>query len=245
MVRAQRRRKPFNFFWNLLTLFLVTAAVLIFTIELTIYVNPYAIFNPFPPVDMPEAIVLPTSTEVVSTATEVGLVQNTSVVVVIPTQTEMATSTPVVEIQDGTSVAETTPLPATETPFVGYYAFVAQNNGDAIPGSIFKPDSNCNWAGVAGQVFDLQGRPVKGIRIWLRGTYGSARIDLLSLTLESSPYGPSGFEFTLGEKPLNSQGKLYLQLLDQAGIPVSDRVYFDTFEDCEKNLILVNFKQVR
>jgi hypothetical protein len=28
-------------------------------------------------------------------------------------------------------------------------------------------------------------------------------------------------------------------------LPMSDKIYFDTYEACDKNLIFVNFKQVR
>ncbi len=243
MVRHQPKRKPFNFFWNLLTLVVVMASALILILQLTIYVNPYAIFNPFPPVDLPESIILPESNAVAASPTEEIL--PTDMPVIAASATTAATATQVVEIQDGTLVAETTPQEPTTTPFVGYYAFVAQNDPNAISSTIFKPDLECKWTGVAGQVFDLQGRSVKGIVVWLRGSFGGKTMNYQSVTLEGSPYGPSGFEFTFGDTPRDTSGDLYLQLADQAGIPISDRVYFDTFSDCEKNLILVHFKQVR
>ncbi|PKN83448.1 MAG: hypothetical protein CVU46_16945 [Chloroflexi bacterium HGW-Chloroflexi-8] len=247
MAQGNQNRKSSNIFWNILTLFALMSSVLILIVQLTIFVNPFAIFNPFPPVEIPELVVLPTSTVFETEPTEVVLESQPTAL--IPTQkpAEIPTSIPteVIEIQDGTLAIETPVLPPTETPFVGYYAFVIQNEPNAINSTIFKVDLECNWTGIAGQVFDLQGRPVKGIRVWLRGRFDNKDIDYLGLTLESSPYGPSGFEFTLGESPKNTKESLYLQLLDQAGIPISDRVYIDTFEDCERNLILVNFKQVR
>jgi len=36
-----------------------------------------------------------------------------------------------------------------------------------------------------------------------------------------------------------------VQLLDQAGAPLSEKIYFETFEDCNRNLVFINFKQVR
>jgi hypothetical protein len=38
---------------------------------------------------------------------------------------------------------------------------------------------------------------------------------------------------------------LKVRLEDQAGLPLSDFVSIDTFSDCAKNLIVVNFKQVK
>jgi hypothetical protein len=32
--------------------------------------------------------------------------------------------------------------------------------------------------------------------------------------------------------------------MDQEGKPLSEKIYFDTFADCEKALVLVNFNQV-
>ncbi len=217
--------------------------VVIIALQVTIYLNPKAVFNPFPPYDLPEALVLNNPTQ--ASVTLDLLPSATSELLLEPTETPIPTATEQVNYSNGTPVPEITPVEPTETPFSGYYAFVLQNDVNAIESTLFKPNFGCNWIGVAGQVFDLQGRPVMGVRVWLRGTYNGKRIDLLSLTLESSPYGPSGFEFTLGDTPLNSTGQLSIQLLDQANIPISDRVYFDTFEDCQKNLILINFKQIR
>jgi hypothetical protein len=68
---------------------------------------------------------------------------------------------------------------------------------------------------------------------------------MMSLTGVALNYGPSGFEFQLAGKPVASKKTLWTQLLDQEGLPVSDRVFFDTYADCNRNLILINFKQVR
>jgi hypothetical protein len=228
---------------NILTGLVVILIVAVIALQMTIYLNPKVVFNPLPPYDMPDALVIniPTKPEFQSEPTPTEI----SVMIVQPTETRMPTATQQGTFSDGTPVVEETPVAPTETPFSGYYAFVLQNEINAIESALLKPNLGCNWIGVAGQVFDLQGRPVMGVRVWLRGTYDNKRKDLYSLTLESSPYGPSGFEITLGDRPLNSTGQLSIQLLDQAGIPISDRVYFDTFEDCQKNLILINFKQVR
>jgi hypothetical protein len=77
------------------------------------------------------------------------------------------------------------------------------------------------------------------------GYLGAAKIDLLSLTGTALQYGQAGYEFTLAEKPIASTGKLWVQLLDQSDLPLSDKIYFDTFSACEQNLIIINFKQVR
>jgi hypothetical protein len=60
-----------------------------------------------------------------------------------------------------------------------------------------------------------------------------------------STYGPGSYEFELATEPVASEQTLWVQLFDQAMLPLSDKVYFDTFDDCERNLILIQFNQVR
>jgi hypothetical protein len=81
--------------------------------------------------------------------------------------------------------------------------------------------------------------------IRLVGTYNRKTITVTTVSGISTDYGKSGFEFVLGSVPVSSKGDLYLQLLDQAGLPLSDNVYLDTFNDCKKNLVLVRFKKNR
>jgi len=38
---------------------------------------------------------------------------------------------------------------------------------------------------------------------------------------------------------------MWVRLIDQARLPLSPKVYFDTYEDCHRNLIVINFRQVR
>ncbi len=239
----RQKRKDFDAVWNFLTLLVMLLLSAVLLLQITVYFYPFAKFNPFPPYQLPDVMVLPTPTEAAVVMPEVMM--ETPLADDLPAETPQPTAAPDIVLHEGTPIVESTLGEPTATPFVGYYSFKVQNSVNAIDGAIFKPDLGCNWLGVAGQVFDLQGRPVKGIRVWLRGSLNGYRVDYLGLTLESSPYGPSGFEFTLADAPINSSGDLYLQLLDQAGIPISDRVYFDTYNDCERNLILINFKQVR
>jgi hypothetical protein len=69
---------------------------------------------------------------------------------------------------------------------------------------------------------------------------------MISLTGVALNYGRVGYyEFTLADEPIASEEALWVQLLDQSSTPLSKRIYFETFESCDKNLIIVNFKQVR
>lgn len=244
MQQNTSKNKILDLILNIFTALIFFGAIAILSLQITIFLNPKVSFNPFPPYDLPEPLVIQNPTQVIPPI-EVLISTQTTEPEIQPSQTSLPLATATEIFIDGTPMVEETPIEPTETPFSGYYAFALQNDINAIESSLIRPNYGCEWIGVAGQVFDLQSRPVVGVRVWLRGTYDGKRINLYSLTMESSPYGPSGFEFTLGDRPLNSKEQLSIQLLDQAGIPISQRVYFDTFEDCQQNLVLINFKQVR
>jgi hypothetical protein len=140
---------------NILTGLVVILIVAVIALQMTIYLNPKVVFNPLPPYDMPDALVIniPTKPEFQSEPTPTEI----SVMIVQPTETRMPTATQQGTFSDGTPVVEETPVAPTETPFSGYYAFVLQNEINAIESALLKPNLGCNWIGVAGQVFDLQG----------------------------------------------------------------------------------------
>lgn len=137
-----------------------------------------------------------------------------------------------------------TATPTSKTPaIVEGMRFTIQNGSPAaISGEISHPGLGCSWMGVGGQVLDAQAEPLIGLIVELGGELAGNPLET-QLTLSGSApiYGPGGFEFTLTNRPIASQGTLYLQLLDMSGKPLSERVYFDTFEDCARNLILIFF----
>jgi hypothetical protein len=105
--------------------------------------------------------------------------------------------------------------------------------------------SGCNWIGVAGQVFDLTGAPLKNLVLHLEGLWNSAAVSREALSGSTDLYGPAGYEFVLGTQPLDSIQALWIQVLDGSHKAISARIYLDTYNDCARNLILVNFVQVR
>lgn len=142
-----------------------------------------------------------------------------------------------------------TPVTVTSAPPAGGPAFIARGEPLYIQ-NFAHSELDCNWMGVAGHVFDMSGAPISlGIVIVLGGSLGGQPVhesgELTTLPNTAPQYGPGAFEFKLADEPIDSTGTLYLQLLDQARLPLSDRVFFDTFADCNKNLILIDFQQVR
>ena len=103
----------------------------------------------------------------------------------------------------------------------------------------------CNWAGIGGTVVDASGSPVIGIVVVLRGSLNGSSIEQQTVSGINKEYGQSGFEFKLGDAPVATKKTLYVQLVDQSNIPLSDTIYVTTSSDCTKNLVLVRFKKNR
>lgn len=245
-----KRRKSTGTLWNVLT-FLALLVTLVFGIlAVLIYTNPYLPINPFPPPTLPVLAVLPSDTptpEGMLPATETqtlepsGTIAPTSTPSPTPTETLIPTAT---FLPPPLTVSPSPTLRPTATP--GGYAFVPQEGSpDAIPYSIYS-DVGCNYMGVGGRVLGLDGSPITpGVIVRLSGTLEGRRVNMDTLSGTVTEYGESGFGFQLADHPIASNGGLYVQLLDQSYLPMSDRIFFNTYDTCDRNLIFVTFRQMR
>ncbi|MEA3327730.1 MAG: hypothetical protein U9R53_10590 [Chloroflexota bacterium] len=143
-----------------------------------------------------------------------------------------------------TSTVTATPT-VTPTPTLELRPFVQDGEQEATNIELIRPELNCNWLVVAGQVWDLQGDPIPGLTLHLFGQIAGFSIDQVRVSGSAPAYGDSGFEFALEGLVLASQDSLVIQLEDTNGLPLSHPYTIETFEDCQRNLILVNFKKVR
>ncbi len=243
---SSKPRKDEGGIWNSLTTLLIIGMVLMVGYFALIYIDPYLPINPFPPIPFPAQIILPTATETPTAIKEFPPTW-TQTVTLEPTETN--TLRPPTETNTPYSIPHT---PGPTTPTKTSSPTVKPNmpyeiSGSPVPvaSTFTHPDSGCSWMGVGGQVLDLKNAPITGVTIQLSGVLGDKYLDMLSLTGTALEYGPAGYEFTLSDKPIASKKTLWLQLLDQAGLPLSAKVYFDTTTDCKTNLIIIKFKQVR
>jgi hypothetical protein len=162
-----------------------------------------------------------------------------------PTPTVTATSTPE---PSETPVPTDTPAP-TETPAVtntpSGAAVVPQPDSPSLTTN-FANTKACQWMGVAGQVFDNQTKAaVTGLAVRIGGQLGTFPVDQTSLTGSAPAYGPGGYELVLSDHPIASNKTVWIQILDTAGVPLSDKVTFVTSDKCSENLVLFNWDQVR
>ena len=237
-----RRRSAGGMVFNILTIVFLLSALCVAVAALMIFINPNSGFNPFPPATKPVLIELPTETPTIrsvlpSTWTPAPTEEPTITNTPRPSATLWPSSTPyILPTQKGK---------ATVTP--GGMSFIVKSGTiKAIP-NLFHPDAGCNWMGVGGQAYDLSGAAIQqGLIVQLGGTLEGKVVETqTTLTTLAPQYGPGGYEFTILDHTVASSGTMWVQLLDQAALPLSDKIYFDTYTDCEKNLIIIYFSQVK
>lgn len=232
------RRKGAEGLFNVLTIVLLGLTCLLVAFYAIVLVNPSAAFNPLPPrTPVPAAQLPPATTPASGTATlTLAAVTDT------PRPTETATASPEptaspTPVATLAVIAPASPLP-TPTYTLSPFPFTVQ--GDApIPIQNSFNLSGCKWMGIGGQVFDLNGRPITAYSVHLEG--GSLNAD--SLTGSKPQYGPGGYEFKLADAPKQTSGVYRIQLRDAQLTPVSDWIAVNTFGDCARNVLLVNFVQ--
>jgi len=172
----------------------------------------------------------PTATQAVVSDTEP--VQGTETATLVqPTTTKAPTAT---KTQTPTLTPTAEPMP-----------FNLFGDPDTIASIIFYPNLHCNWLIIGGQVVDLKNEPVLGLTLHLFGELGGVTIDQQVLSGSATIYGESGYEFRLEGLAVNSSDTLFLQLVDTNGLPLSQAYGLQTYEDCQKNMLILKFQQVR
>ncbi len=216
------------------TILVVLAALLIGGFMLYLFVNPATPLNVLYP-RIPTPFLFPTPT-----ITPIQLEPTWTPTFIDGSPT--ATLAPTITLQP--SPTGFSLVPPTRTPKPSATAKAPYSSTvTAIPSTIIHPDLGCGWFGIGGSVVDANGAPVLYMTLRLTGSLEGNVINSLTVSGTALDYGPSGFEFNLGNAPVASDKLLTLQLLDQNGIPQASNVYVVTYNDCKRNLILIRFKK--
>ena len=229
------RQRRFSFL-DVLTSALLYATMMIGGLYLFIFLEPQTVINPFPPPTMPVRAVLATNTPTPAPATPTPLPLPTALPTAVPVVVVTETSLPPTAI---VVVPEPTAIPTTEpTAAPTVFAYALQEGSIGYTTQFAYPDLDCAWMGIAGTVFDAAGDAAEDMIVHVDGPDGFA-IDAIAGTRPE--FGPAGYEVTLANAPMDSDQMYVVQLLDVYGEPVSERYAVTTFDDCDRNLILVNF----
>lgn len=156
-----------------------------------------------------------------------------SVEVPIPSATTAFTPT-------ATEILATATITPTPLPPVTFFIQTGTPLGVA---NFLAPEMGCNWMGIAGQVFGLDSVPEDGMVIQLQGAIEGRSIDDMAVTQVIPALGPGAYQFIIADHPIESNGSLWIQVFDQAGVPKTGKILLLTYADCEHNLVLVNFAE--
>lgn len=161
---------------------------------------------------------------------------------VTPTETASRTSLPPTrtpsQTPSRTPSATATGPTATPSRTRAPYSYMLQTGSPAYVPNVANANG-CSWFGLSGQVFDLNNRGVVGLILHVEG--GGISYD--AVTGSAPKYGPSGWEAFLGNAPVATTNTYQVQLRNGAGQQVSENVVLTTYQDCNKNQIIINFVQ--
>ncbi|MFN2145236.1 MAG: hypothetical protein ACK2T7_07770 [Anaerolineales bacterium] len=147
----------------------------------------------------------------------------------LPTNTPFPTATPVVI---NTPVKTPTLEPVEK--------FTAQEGTPSyIPYS-----GGCSGLYVAGNITDIDHNPVMLMTVRAVGNLDGEEIFIEVLSGSNTDYTISGWEIKLSDTLVSSSGSITISLYQQGGWePISEEVLIDTYNDCSRNLAVVNFVQ--
>ena len=235
--QSKRSAAPMQM-WDMLSILVLILTACLVGYFALIFVNPNSQLNIMPPGGglfgnpPPTLTVTPLQLEATWTASPT--------LVLTPSDTPRPTFTPIFTNTPFSLVPPTkTPKP-TNTPKAPFSASVT-----TVESTLIHPELACNWAGIGGTVVDANNSPVIGTVVVLRGTLNGNTVEQQTVSGINKEYGPSGFEFVLGSAPVASNKTLFVQLVDQQNIPLSDPVQIITTAECNKNLVMVRFKRNR
>ncbi|MBN2045934.1 MAG: hypothetical protein JW757_13005 [Anaerolineales bacterium] len=237
---SANKKRPGGVALNLLNSLFILGSVLLLAYFGYTYANPYHPLNPLqPPTPAAElqpaapeeptaALVEQEAPQQINTPTQ-SLLAETSIP--LPTQTPIPfpTATPVVI---NTPMDTSTIEPRQK--------FVAQKGTP----SYLPYSGGCSGLYIAGHITDIDLNPVMLMTVRAAGTLGGEEIFIEVLSGSNPNYTISGWEIKLSDTLIDSTGEIILSLYQQGGWePVSEEVLVDTFNDCSRNLAVVNFVQ--
>ncbi len=161
-----------------------------------------------------------------------------------PRETRITISTATLIVTDTSIPTEL--LTETSTPQfdTNPFPFILQSFTPVYIENFARPLEGCDWLGIAGQVFDGDGKPSLNNVIMVTGEIEGKVVEIVGVTgvPEADIYGPGGFEIQISDHVFASEKALTIQVFNLDGIPISDSIPFETLADCGKNLIIINFQ---
>jgi len=242
--QSKRSEAPMQM-WDMLSILVLILTVCLVGYFALIFINPASSLNILPPggglFSNPTPTFTVTPLQLEATWTPSPTLELT------PSDTPRPTLTPIFTNTPFSLVPPTkTPRPSA-TPTTPKAPFSVTVN--YIQSTIFYPELTCSYFIVGGEAVDVKNAPYKFGIVKVGGTLNGQTIDPdkhTTVTGVATQFGQGGFEIPIPEVPLvDSKGTLWIQMFHTDGTPLSDRKDFNTYNDCQRNLIQVRFKANR
>jgi hypothetical protein len=242
-LKTEPKAQPKLVIWNILTILVLLGVCSLAYLFLTIYQNPSMLPASFQPAALPTLYQTPTPTPTIilqpPTWTPTLTIQPS------PTRTKAPTWTAVAALISPTITMTPTDVPILDTTTITPTAMPASADITYLASTTKHPDLACNWMGVGGTVMDVNNKPLVNQTVQLGGILKGQAVTGLVLSGNNPAYGTSGFEIKLTNSAVDSTQTLWVQLFDNNGKALTDKTYFDTYNDCQKNLVMIVFKLMR
>lgn len=199
------------------------------------FIDPYNTLNPFPPATQ-IAVATATPTITLPPSQTPIIVPSATNTLLPPTYT--ATNTPTLTF---TPTATDDSITLTPTVTEISIHFSAQTG---TPVYAAHPDG-CDGIYLVGNVIDLGGSPLPGITVDAGGSLGGATISTDPVSSgDNINFSPSGWQIKISDSLIASTSSVYVALYgEDPSTAISDLVFVDTYNDCDRNMIMVNFVQ--
>ena len=104
--------------------------------------------------------------------------------------------------------------------------------------------NGCDGLFLAGHITDIDNNPLVHMTVQVSGVLNGELIFLEAFSGTNTNYTISGWEIKLADAPAESFQSITVALYEQGGWePISQELVIDTFNDCSRNLIEINFIQ--
>lgn len=225
--------------WNILTTIVLALTVLAIIYYVVVYISPSLAFFGSPQSEATLVAVLNTPTPRPTLDVTETSVAPPATWTPEPSRTPEPTATtrPPQASRTPRPTVYFTPIPSdTPTPSATIHPWPFRLIDEGITYMRYPFSSECNWLGIAGEVWDQEGEPVNNIAVVLNG--GGLQ-NVVTYSGQASAYAPSGWEHFLDSQI--KEGIFEIQLWHQ-GRPVSEKVEVRTRKDCRANLSYLIFQ---
>jgi len=100
-------------------------------------------------------------------------------------------------------------------------------------------DVSCNDIEIVGQVFDKEGLPLNDVVVIVGPLNSDATGEVIGYSGAFQDIGPAGYQIKFHSN--ETEKKVGIQLFNKAGESVSDLYTINTYSDCERNFVILNF----